>query len=59
MEDFLKMFLKFVVLSAATVCALVGNVQGIPPCCHQPGNQFVVLSSHVATLHLVLQSPKT
>jgi len=36
METLLKMFLKFVVLVAATACSLIGNVQDIPPCCPQP-----------------------
>ena len=37
METLLKNFLKFVVLIVAIACALVENVQGLPPCCPYPG----------------------
>jgi hypothetical protein len=37
MENLLKMFMKFVVLIVAIAGVLVGNVQGLPPCCPHPG----------------------
>lgn len=33
MESLLKMMFKFVVLVVVIAVALVGNVQGLPPCC--------------------------
>ena len=38
MESFLKMVFKFVVLVVAIAVALVGNVQGLPPCCPNPSH---------------------
>lgn len=33
METILKNFFKFMVLIIAIACSIVGNVEGLPPCC--------------------------
>jgi hypothetical protein len=35
MENMLKMFLKVVVFLVVIASTMVGNVQGLPPCCRE------------------------